>query len=350
MMDVTAGVVPTDTGTSPERPSGRGRLLRTGALLASLALVVSAALLVPMPLVEAAPGGVTDIPSLIEVDAPTTDVTGRAGLLTVRVDQPSMAETVRAWLDDDRTLRPRHEVVPRRLDHRSYLILQQGEFRRAFRVAAAVGLRAAGHEVEIDTAPQVAGVLPGGPADARLRPGDVILRFDGHPVASTDDLQDLAQEASVGDELVLDVRRNGTPVEVTVTAGRVPGLAHPGIGVTLQTLEEDIDLPFDVALVDQRDIGGPSAGLMVALTVYDLVAEEDLLRGRQVVGTGTVDGAGRVGRIGSIREKTLTAVAADADLMLVPADQAAQARDVAQGRIEVVGVETVSDALDVLRR
>lgn len=350
MTDVTTHTDVDDTAAAPERPSGRGRLLRTGALLASLALVVSAALLVPMPLVEAAPGGVTEIPSLIEVEAPTTEVNGQVGLLTVRVDQPSMAETVRAWLDDDRTLRPRHEVVPPVLDHRSYLILQQGEFRRAFRVAAAVGLRAAGHEVGIDTAPQVAGVLPGGPAEGRLRPGDVILRFEGQPVASTDELQALAQHASVGDELALDVRRDGTTVEVTVTAARVPGLGHPGMGVTLQTLEEDIALPVDVELVDQRDIGGPSAGLMMALTVYDLVAEEDLIAGRRVVGTGTVDGNGTVGRIGSIREKTLTAVTADADIMLVPAEQAAPARAVARGRVEVVGVASVDDALAALRR
>ncbi len=337
--------------SDPSKPaSGRGRLLRTGGLLASIVLVVSAALLVPMPLVEAAPGGVTDIPPLIEVGAPTSEVNGQVGLLTVRVDQPSMAETVRAWLDDDRTLRPHHEVVPPQLDHRSYLILQQDEFRRSFRVAAALGLRAAGYDVGITTAPQVAGVLPGGPADGRLRPGDVILAFEGQPVASTDDLKELAQEAGVGDELALEVRRDGTTVEVTVRADRVPGLAHPGMGITLQTLGQDIDLPIDVELVDQRDIGGPSAGLMVALTVYDLVADEDLLDGRRVVGTGTVDGTGTVGRIGSIREKTLTAIAAGADLMLVPASQAAQARDVAEGRVEVVGVQSLNDALEALRR
>lgn len=350
MTHATAGDAPTGTGNPPGPASSRGRLLRTGALLASLALVVSAALLVPMPLVEAAPGGVTEIPPLIEVQGPTTDVTGQVGLLTVRVDQPSIAETVRAWIDDDRTLRRRDEVVPRMLDHRSYLVLQQGEFRRAFRVAAALGLRAAGYEVGITTAPQVAGIHPGGPADGALRLGDVILRFNGQPVVSADELARLTQQSAVGDEIVLDVRRDGAAVEVTIRAGRVPGLDHPGMGITLQTLEEDIDLPFDVTLVDQRDIGGPSAGLMVALTVYDLVADEDLVDGRRIAGTGTVDGTGTVGRIGSIREKTLTAVAADVDLMLVPASQLTEARDAARGRVEVVGVETLTEALEALRR
>lgn len=331
-------------------PTGAGRLLRTGALLASAVVVALAALLVPMPLVEAAPGGVTEIAPLLEVGTETTALTGRAGLLTVRVDQPSIAETVRAWIDDERLLRRRDAVIPPTLDHRTYQSLQQGEFRRTFQVAAAVGLMAAGYEIGMNTAPQVAGVQPGGPADGHLRLGDVILGFNGEPVESADDLVRRARRVSVGDVLTLDVRRDGAPMKVEVRADRVAGLEHPGMGISLQTLEENIDLPVDVDLVDQRGIGGPSAGMMIAVTVYDLVADEDLLAGRRVIGTGTVDGTGTVGRIGSIREKTWTAVADGADLMLVPASQAAEARRAADGRIEVVGVDTVTEALDALRR
>lgn len=350
MTEATTEAVADDGTTDPHHPTGARRLLRMALLFGSFVVVALAAVLVPMPLVEASPGGVTEIAPLVEVDAETTALTGETGLLTVRVDQPSIAETVRAWIDDERALRPRDEVIPPTLDQRTYQTLQQGEFRRTFRLAAAVGLRAAGYEVGITTAPQVAGVLPGGPADGHLRIGDVILGLDGEPVDSADELVQMSRGASVGDPLVLDVRRDGTEVEVTVRADRVPGLDHPGIGITLQTLAEDIELPVDVELVDQRGIGGPSAGLMIAVTVYDLLAEEDLLAGRRVVGTGTVDGDGTVGRIGSIREKTWTAAADGADLMLVPRSQADEARRAAAGRIEVAGVATVAEALDALRQ
>jgi Lon-like protease len=338
--------------TAPDVPEERasGGLLRTGALLLSIGLVGCAALLVPMPIVESAPGGVTDIGALVRVEATTTDLTGQLGLVAVRVDQPSILEMLRAALDDERDLRNRDDVIPAALDQRTYIELQQQEFRRTFRVAAAVGLRAAGEEVGIDTAPQVAGVLPGGPADGVLHLGDVIRAIDGVPLQSADDLIEQVRRVSVGDDLHLEVERAGTGTEVVVRAGRVPGLDHPGMGITLQTMEEGILLPFDVELVDQRGIGGPSAGLMIALTVYDLVAEEDLVAGRLVVGTGTIEGDGAVGRIGSIREKTFTAIRAGADLMLVPASQAAEAEEAARGRIEVVAVATFEDALRALRR
>lgn len=336
--------------TDAASDTGRRPLWRTGLFLLSVFVVVTAALLVPMPLAETAPGGVTDVPALVEVGGETTPVDGSIGLLAVRVDQPSVLETLRAALDDERTLRRRDDVIPSTVDQRTYVELQQQEFRRAFRVAAAVGLRAAGYEVGLRTAPQVAGVLPDGPADGRLQVGDVIRTFEGRPVDSTEDLVTLARRVSVGDLLELGVERQGEPRTVEVVAGRVPGLEHPGMGISLQTLEEDIALPVDVRLVDQQGIGGPSAGLMVALTVYDLVAEEDLVAGRTVVGTGTIEGDGTVGRVGSVREKAFTAVAEGADLMLVPASQVVEARAAADGRVEVVGVATLDDAIEALRR
>jgi PDZ domain-containing protein len=336
-------------GPARREVAGRGSLLRTTLFVLSVGIVLAGALLVPMPLVETAPGSVTDIPPLVEVGGDVTPIRGEIGLVTVRIDQPSLLETLRASLDGERSLEDPAEVIPPTLEHRTYIELQRQEFRRSFRVAAAVGLAAAGLDVGIATAPQVAGVLPGGPADGQLRVGDVVRRFQGTPVASTEELVALVRRVSVGDELALEVERGGERTEVVVRAGRVPGLEHPGMGISLQTLEEDIDLPVPVELVDQRGIGGPSAGMMVALTVHDLVSDEDLVAGRHVVGTGTIEGDGTVGRIGSIREKTWAAAAAGADLMLVPASQAADARAAAAGRIEVVGVETFDDAVAALR-
>lgn len=329
--------------------TGAGRLLRTAVLLLSLGVVVCGALLVPMPVVEAAPGAVTDIGPLVRVEGVDEPIDGRLGLLTVRIDKPSMVELVRAWVDDQRDLRPVEDVIPPAVSQRTYVELQQHAFRRSFDLAAAVGLRAAGLDVELATAVQVVAVTPDGPADGHLQVGDVVRTFDGQRITSTDQLIALVQQSAVGDELVVGVERDGEVVEVRIRAGRVAGLEHPGMGVTLQPIQEQLSLPRDVALLDQRGIGGPSAGLMIALAVYDLVADEDVAGGRHVVGTGTIAADGRVGRIGSIREKTFTAIAADADLMLVPVSQAAEARRAADGRIDVVGVRTLDDALAALR-
>lgn len=333
----------------PSRGSGR-RLLRLGLFALSAILVAAAALLVPMPLVLSAPGTAFSVADMVTVDAPTTELNGDLGLLTVWVDQPSLVEIVVAMLDDEQELTRRDDVIPPTLDHRAYVELQQEEFRRSFRVAVAVGMQAAGLDARLRTAPQVVAVVPDGPAAPHLRPGDVIRRYRGAAVSTIEEILGRSDDIEVGTELPLTVERDGERVDVTVTAAEVIGLDRPGMGITLQTMEWDIELPFEVTLSDQRGIGGPSAGLMMAVTVYDLLAEEDLVAGRSIVGTGTVDGDGRVGPIGSVREKVRTAITDGAEVMLVPVSQAEAARAEADGRIEVVGVATVKDALDALRR
>jgi Lon-like protease len=259
-------------------------MIRIGAYVSSVVIIIAATFLVPLPLVESSPGDATAIAPLIAVGGEITEVTGEFALLTVRVTQPSVAETVRALLSDDRILRSRETVIPTTLDRRTYFELQREEFRRTFRVAAAVGLRAAGLEVGIRTAPHVVGVLEGSPADGLLQVGDIIIEFEGEPVVSAEELAERARRSSVGDELQLVVDRGGERVAVTVVAGRLPGLEQAGMGITSQTIEEEVVLPVAVDLVDQNRIGGPSAGLMIALTVYDLVAEEDLATGRRIAG------------------------------------------------------------------
>ena len=96
-------------------------------------------------------------------------------------------------------------------------------------------------------------------------------------------------------------------------------------------------------------MGGPSAGLLTALTVYDLLSPEDLAAGRHITGTGTLALGGQVGEIGGIVQKLHAAIAADADVFLAPAPQADLVTWVAAGRIKVVGVATFDEALAVLQ-
>lgn len=315
----------------------------------SVALIGWAAVLVPMPLVELAPFGSTPVTELIEIeDTPTTEINGSLEFLTIRVSSPSLVDTVQAWLSPQRELQLRNEVIPPSVDESEYFRLQRQQFRQAFEVAAAVGLEHAGYEVEITTRPVVFSVLPGGPAADALRAGDRILEVNGQDVESSERLVDLLSDVEMGEVIALRVRRGNDTLDVEVAAGAVPELDRPGLGVIIQTLASEILLPVEVRLAD-TDVGGPSAGLMVALTVYDLVSDEDLVRGRSIAGTGTIDGEGTVGPIGGIHEKVFAAVDAGADLVLVPADQYQQAAAVAPDHLEIVGVATLEEAIAALR-
>ena len=117
----------------------------------------------------------------------------------------------------------------------------------------------------------------------------------------------------------------------------VPTVAGQGgrtaLGVLLGL---DHDFPAKVT-IDAGAIGGPSAGLMFSLGIYDKLTPGPLAGGRQIAGTGTIDDEGVVGPIGGIRQKLAGARSDGAEYFLAPADNCD----------EVVG--HVPDGLDVFK-
>jgi putative serine protease PepD len=67
-------------------------------------------------------------------------------------------------------------------------------------------------------------VSPGGPADkAGLRPGDVILEFDGRRVNAPDDLVVAIRAKNVGDKVQVKVRRGNETLTLTLTLSGTSG-------------------------------------------------------------------------------------------------------------------------------
>ena len=96
------------------------------------------------------------------------------------------------------------------------------------------------------------------------------------------------------------------------------------------------------------DIGGPSAGLIFATAIVDKLTPGDLVGGRVVAGTGTIDATGRVGDIGGIRFKMDAARHDGAQVFLVPAGNCAEAvTDVPDG-LQLARVGTLSEGIAAL--
>jgi PDZ domain-containing protein len=129
---------------------------------------------------------------------------------------------------------------------------------------------------------------------------------------------------------------------VGVTRGRCPGVDEPLIGVFLVE-----PFPFEIT-IESGDVGGPSAGLMWAVGLYDLLTPGDLTGGRTVAGTGSIDLEGKVGPIGGILDKVVAAREANADIMLVPRDNYDEARDVDAGDLTLISVSTLDEAIEAI--
>jgi PDZ domain-containing protein len=186
------------------------------------------------------------------------------------------------------------------------------------------------------------------PADGVLQVGDVITQIEGTPVATSDDASNEIRSHAVGDTISLVGTRNGEPLNVSITLAAHPEVeGAPMVGVVLDTVNLDLDLPIDLQ-VDSRNIGGPSAGMMYAITVLDLLTADDLTKGHRIAGTGTISLDETVGAIGGVRQKVFAARSVGAEYILVPTDNYEEALTAAGKDITVVAVATLQDALDFL--
>jgi PDZ domain-containing protein len=315
----------------------------------AVAILVWAAVIVPLPLLAVEPVPARPVDDIVTVADTADDVPGSLRFTAVRIRPQSTVGSVRVWLDDDRSLTFTPAVVPRGVEPEEFVELQTRLFEESIRVAAAVGLRAAGAEVTIaGDGARVVRTVPGSSAADTLERGDVIVAVNGADVALASEVAAVVSRQEVGDRIEVTVRRDGERVTEQVTVGQLPQDAGPGIGVLAGTVDLRIDTPVDVSPREGVQVGGPSAGLMIALGVYDATSDTDLTQGRVIAGTGTIDTSGNVGPVSGIAEKVAGAELADADVFLVPAEQAPEARAAAPPGLEVVAVASLADAITAI--
>jgi PDZ domain-containing protein len=171
----------------------------------------------------------------------------------------------------------------------------------------------------------------------------VIVAVDGRAVASAGVASRRLDEAAA--RLTVRITNDGgTDVIELEREACLPD--RPGRYLGVQLVEP---FPFDLS-ISSGGVGGPSAGLMYALGLYDLLTPGDLTGGRVVAGTGEILDDGSVGPIGSIEEKVTSARHAGADLFLVPTANLDGLANVDRGDMRVVAVASFDEALRALGR
>jgi PDZ domain-containing protein len=307
--------------------------------------MLAAAAWVPLPYYAEGPGPARDVLPLISFEGRAReDVGGRLVYTTVRLRQLTALGLVGAWLDPVRYVIREDELYPPGLDEereaeRSISQMDQSKIDAAFVVLN----RLEGYPKVHGEGALVESTAPGCPADGELFPGDVIVGIEDASIDSRREASDAIGAAGKGEPLDFVVEVDGEREEARFT--REPCGPDDELLVGVSLLDA---FPFEITM-SSGDVGGPSAGLMWALGLYELLDDEDLTMGRTIAGTGTIDLEGNVGPIGGIRDKAIAAERAGADVFLVPADNMSELRDADTGAMELLPVATFDEALRGLR-
>jgi PDZ domain-containing protein len=198
---------------------------------------------------------------------------------------------------------------------------------------------------DIPTVPGVAQVGKGTPAEGRLQVGDLILSVDGTRLPTLNSLRRAIQKVPDGESVSIRIKRAGKTQTVSVTPTVQDGRKIIGVDIAPAIVR----FPFQVSLNIDTEIGGPSAGLMFSLGIYDTLTPGSLTGGETIAGTGTMDLNGKVGAIGGIDQKIAASREAGAKIFLVPADNCRDVADARRGDMRLVKVTTMSDAVDSVK-
>ena len=326
---------------------------RAGLLaLCLLAVLWATAAFVPLPYVTYYPGPTVDILAknagneIVEVAGHKAYYDdGELRMTTVYVSTPqedvSLPELLRAYFDPDAAVWPRSSIyAPEETDESSD---RQSEAAMVSSQDTAVAAALTQLGEKVDPLVEVLDVTPGLPADGKLEVRDVLLRVGGAKVTGPQDVVDAVDAASPGEPVAFVVRRGKKEVAVDVTPEEVDGDLRIGI-----TPGVGFDFPFQVSVDIADNIGGPSAGLMMSLAIYDTLTPGSLTGGADIAGTGTITPAGKVGPIGGIQQKIAAARDAGAELFLVPADNCDAIGGVDPGDMRLAKATTMDGAVKTL--
>ncbi len=341
---------PPPEGEPPRRRRITPGVVAVGLLLFGFLLIMAAGIRVPF--LATSPGPVTEVHGIISVDgADSYDPAGELFFLTISrpIESLTILELFEAWRDPAVDVVDRDSVVPpgqtsdeRRLQNLELMMNSQ-------QIAVAVALDRLGVEVGVvGTGALVAEVLEGSGGFGIVEVNDIVVALDGADLQFVQELINAVRAKEVGDTVTLTISRDNELIDRQVVLGESetdPGL--PIIGISVADAGAAFDFPFDVN-IDAGSVGGSSAGMMLSLAVYNTLTEGDITHGHRIAGTGTISTDGSVGRIGGIKQKTFAAVGVGAEYMLVPEGDFEAAFEAAHGKIQVISVSTIDDALEFL--
>ena len=183
--------------------------------------------------------------------------------------------------------------------------------------------------------------------DNGIEIGDEIIEVDNTPVIDITTIKKYLETKKENDIVKIKIKRNGKTKEIPITLDKTKVIGIAMITNYEYETEDELNINF------KNGEGGSSGGLVLALGIYSEITGIDLLKGRNVAGTGTIDALGNVGEIDGVKYKIAGAVKNKMDVILVSPYNYEEAKKVIKEnkyKIELVKVSTFKEAIEYLTK
>ncbi|NOV03211.1 SepM family pheromone-processing serine protease [Paenibacillus planticolens] len=315
------------------------------------------------------PGTAEEIKPMVTIPKGSDPEKGTLMLTTVRVADANMVNYLIGLVHPYEEIQPKTSVLRKGESEQEYS--QRQEY--VMLTSQASAIQAAYTHAKIPFHINHEGVMvlqtvPGLSGEKVLKPGDVLLKADAKDVKVSQDLFSALKGKKAGDSITITYARKKVEQEATLTLGTLPqqegakGEPRAGIGVVPADMQSvKADQTDQQVSIKAGEIGGPSAGLMFSLEIYNQLVPEDITKGYRIAGTGTIDADGTVGPIGGIQHKIIAADREKADFFFAPKDvtykdgtqitnysDAVQRANQIKTKMKIIEIGSMDDALKFL--
>lgn len=182
-----------------------------------------------------------------------------------------------------------------------------------------------------------------------IKINDEIIKVNDIIIDNINDIKEILANTN-DSKLKLTIKRNNKYLDIDVPIVIEENTKLIGIMVItnyVYDIEDEIKIKFSASE------GGASGGLMTAVSIYNAINEEDITKGLNIGGTGTIDINGNIGEIDGVKYKIIGAVKNNLDIVFVPSANYKQAKETKEKYnydIEIYQVNTFDEVIEYLKK
>ena len=313
-----------------------------------LPIVITISLLIPVPYYVKMGGGTINLNDEISIEGEKEEK-GSLEALYVREAKGIVLTYLLSYIVPSFEKEKIENTVINEEDEDAYNYRERLYFTTSLDSATKVAFEKAGKEVKISSSRFLV-IYIDKSSKTNLEVGDEILKIEGEKVDSYDEMTSLISKNQNKKQIKIIVKRDNKEIETSNQLINMDNEKKLGVVISNE-IKYTSDPKVDFAFNGKQ--AGPSGGLMIALTIYNKLTDEDITKGKKVVGTGTIDTLGNVGEIGGIKHKLMAANSKNADIVFVPKEnykEAKQIKDKKNYNFELVSISNFDDAIEYLNK
>ncbi len=298
-----------------------------------------------LPYYAMAPGGTIDITDRVVMDNYTSESKGSINMLYVSEYEITPLTYVIAklssWqIEKEQTRKISNETIEE-INERDKIMRDN-----SLDIATMVAYQNASKKIEIKDKKNI---IIATTRDNGLKIGDIIVKVDNIKCNDIKEIQNIISKKAIGDEIKFTIIRNNKEKEITTKVSKEGNTKAVGV-IIITEYEYDTDPQIDIKFKSTER--GASGGLMLTLTIYNAISDEDIIKGRNIAGTGTISADGSVGEIDGIKYKIMGAAKNKMDIVFVPSanyEEAIKTKEKYNYKLNIIKVDNFSEAIKYLK-